>query len=194
MKETRHSLGTRMLHMGVALAIMWQLGVSLVMQGPGQNSFGDALFQTHQWVGIASLTLLVLFWLNLALRSSGSAPGALFPGASRARRAALAQDAAQHGRSLLRFRLPQFSDVSPLASAVHGLGLLLMTLMAGTGFVWWLIGPSGLGGTILEVHKLFANLAWVYLIAHAGLAVVHHVRREASLSEMWSLRAGKQGD
>lgn len=90
MKETRHGLGTRMLHMGVALAIMWQLGVSLVMQGPGQNSFGDAVFQTHQWVGIASLTLIVLFWLNLALRSSGSAPGALLPWASRARRAALA--------------------------------------------------------------------------------------------------------
>lgn len=77
---------------------------------------------------------------------------------------------------------------------MHGLGLLLMTFMAGTGLVWRLIRPTGLGGTVLEVHKLFANLAWVYLIAHAGLAVVHHLRREASLSEMWSLRAGKLGD
>lgn len=194
MREVRHSLGTRALHMGVALAVVWQLGVSLLMRGPSPNRPGDSLFLTHQWVGIATLTILVLFWLNLALRRFGSQAGDLFPWFSRPRRRALVQDAALHGRALIRLRLPPSSAGSPLASAVHGLGLLLMTLMAGTGFVWWLAGPSGIGGTAREVHKIFANLAWVYLVAHAGLAIVHHLRREASLSEMWSLRAGKQGD
>lgn len=66
---------------------------------------------------------------------------------------------------------------------MHGLGLLLVTLMAASGFTWWL-GATGAVGP----HKLFANLVWVYLIAHTGLAVVHHLRRDASLAEMWSLR------
>lgn len=179
-------LTTRVLHMGVALAVIWQLGVSLAMQGPRGTRPGDTLFITHSYVGLAALGLIVLFWLNLVARRLGTDAGALFPWLSAARRAALWSDARAQLGALTRFRLPDYVEGSALASAVHGLGL--MTLMAATGAAWWALAPSTTAGLFEEVHKAFANLAWVYLIAHAGLAVVHHLRREASLSEMWSLR------
>lgn len=180
---TRHSLATRGLHMGVALAVIWQLAVSLGMEGPRPNQPGNALFETHEVVGLASFGLIVLFWLNLMLRRAGTQAGALFPWLSGPRRAALVEDARRHWQALRARRFPGYDEGAPLASAVHGLGLLLVTLMAASGFAWWL-GATGAMGP----HKLFANLVWVYLIAHAGLAVIHHLRRDASLAEMWSLR------
>lgn len=119
----------------------------------------------------------------LMLRRTGTAAGALFPWLSAPRRAALAQDTRRHWQALRAGRFPAYAKAAPLASAVHGLGLLLVTLMAASGFTWWL-GANGAVGP----HKLFANLVWVYLIAHAGLAVIHHLRRDAALTDMWSLR------
>jgi cytochrome b561 len=87
--------------------------------------------------------------------------------------------------------MPRYAEDSAFAASVHG-PLLLMTIMAGTGSLWSALQPSG---EIFEtIHKLLANLVWVYLIAHAGLAIVHHLRREASLGEMWSLRGRNRGD
>ncbi|MFN3292395.1 MAG: hypothetical protein ACK4S2_06095 [Gemmobacter sp.] len=37
---------------------------------------------------------------------------------------------------------------------MHGLGLLLVTLMAGTGALWWWLEPAGIARTIEEIHKL----------------------------------------
>lgn len=187
----RHGFGTRILHMGVALAVIWQLGVSLVMQGPRGATPGDTLFATHSYVGLASFGLILLFWLNLLVRRIGTEPGALFPWLSTKRRTALWADTRAQAGALGRLRLPHYVEGSALASAVHGLGLLLVTLMAGTGALWWWLEPASIARTIEEVHKLFANLAWAYLIAHAGLAVLHHLLGEASLSEMWSLRGRK---
>ncbi len=187
----RHAWTTRALHMGVALAVIWQLGVSLAMQGPHGSRPGDTLFATHSYVGLAALALIGLFWLNLLVRRVGTDAGALFPWLSGARRAALWSDARAQLGALTRLRLPDYVEGSALASAVHGLGLLLMTLLAATGAAWWALQPSATAGWFEEVHKTFANLAWVYLIAHAGLAVIHHLRREASLSEMWSLGGRK---
>jgi cytochrome b561 len=183
----RHGWTTRFLHTGVALAIIWQLGVSLAMQGPRGTTQGDTLFTTHSYVGLAALGLILLFWLNLMLRHVGTESGALFPWFSSARRGALWDDTKAHLGALLRLRLPHYVEGSALASAVHGLGLVLMTLMAGSGAAWWALEPAAPADTLEEVHKTFANLAWVYLIAHASLAVLHHLRGEASLSEMWSL-------
>ncbi|MFN3292394.1 MAG: cytochrome b/b6 domain-containing protein [Gemmobacter sp.] len=75
----RHGLGTRILHLGVALAVIWQVGVSLLMQGPRGATPGDTLFATHSYVGLASFGLILLFWLNLLARRIGTESGALFP-------------------------------------------------------------------------------------------------------------------
>ncbi len=190
----RHGRVTRLLHAGVALAVIWQLGVSLAMQGPRGTTPGDTLFTMHSYVGLAALGLIVLFWLNLLARRVGTDAGALFPWFSAERRAALWADSRAQLGALTRLRLPDYVEGSALSSAVHGLGLLLMTLMAASGTASWFTEPSADAGVFENVHKLFANLVWVYLIAHAGLAVLHHLRGEASLSEMWSLRGRTDGE
>jgi cytochrome b561 len=40
----------------------------------------------------------------------------------------------------------------------------------------------------MTVHFALANLVWVYLVAHAGMAAIHHFARSASLTRMWRLR------
>lgn len=184
----RHAFATRLLHMGVALAVIWQLGVSLIMQGPRGARPGDVFFTTHSYVGLAAMAVIVLFWANVMVRRIGTDRGALFPWFSAERCAALWADTRAHLAALTRLRLPHYVESSALASAVHGLGLLLMTLMAGTGTLWWFTAPSAAAEIFETVHRLFANLAWAYLIGHAGLAIVHHLRGDAPLSEMWSLR------
>ncbi len=77
---------------------------------------------------------------------------------------------------------------------MHGLGLILMTSMAATGGVYPAQVWAGLqsaepdGSLAMSVHFALANLVWVYLITHAGMAMVHHFARSAPLARMWRLR------
>jgi cytochrome b561 len=178
--------GDSPLHVGVAVASIWKLGVSLVMRGPRGTTPGDVLFTMHSYVGLAALGLILMFWLDLIVRRIGTDAAALFPWFSSVRRAALWCDANAQFGSLIRLRLSDYVEDSALASAVLGLGLLLMTLLAGIGAAWWALVPAATAGPFDAIHKAFANLAWVYLIAHASLAVLHHVRGEAP--HMWLLR------
>lgn len=80
-----------------------------------------------------------------------------------------------------------------MPSAVHGLGLLLMTSMAASGGVYaaqvWagLQSPEPDGSLAMTVHFALANLVWVYLIAHAGMATIHHFASSVPLGKMWRL-------
>jgi len=88
---------------------------------------------------------------------------------------------------LRRFRL-KHADESPLASAMHGLGLLTVLAMAGTGAVMALGGVHD--GPVLEIHRLLASLMWVYLIAHASAALLHQVQGHHVLQRMFGPRPG----
>jgi cytochrome b561 len=91
-------------------------------------------------------------------------------------------------------RLPPYEETAPLASAVHGLGLLLMTAMAASGGVYaaqvWAgaQSPEPDASLVMTVHFALANLVWAYLIGHAAMATIHHFAHAASLRRMWSLR------
>lgn len=189
-----HALSTRLVHAALALSICTQLATSLLMEGPDEASAGDVLFQIHRYSGLAALALAVLFWMTLALRRRGTAPAALFPWFSGPRRRALRADVAAHLRAVARFRLPANDESGPLASAVHGLGLLLMTAMAVSGGVYaagvWagLQSPEPDDALAMTVHFALANLVWAYLIAHAGMATLHHLAGASPLRRMWRLR------
>ncbi|WP_425102435.1 cytochrome b/b6 domain-containing protein [Tropicibacter sp. S64] len=190
----QHSLSTRLVHAGLALSICTQLATSLFMQGPTDTTAGDAIFQLHRYSGFAALVFALLFWMNLTFRHRGTAPSALFPWFSSERRRAFATDVGNHLRSLMHGRLPAYEETGPFASAVHGLGLLLMTAMAVSGGVYaaqvWagLQSPEPDGSLAMTVHFALANLVWVYLIAHAGMSTIHHFARSAPLGKMWRLK------
>ncbi|MDE3080533.1 MAG: cytochrome b/b6 domain-containing protein, partial [Paracoccaceae bacterium] len=135
-----------------------------------------------------------LFWLTVLRRRTGTAPGALFPWFSASRLRALRADTATHLQSLRAFALPPHQDHAALPSAIHGLGLLLISFMAASGTYWYLMSLAGLGRAIyvrpfMELHGLLGNVAWAYLIGHAALALLHHVTRNLSLGVMWSLKS-----
>jgi len=188
----RHTRATRLVHMGLALAIITQLLTSLVFVAPAPDATGNFWFEIHEYGGLAAFAFVLMFWLTLTARRTGTAPGLLFPWLNGQRLQAVWGDIKVHVAALVRFRLPPFEEHGPLASAVHGLGLLLMTAMAATGTVYYFINTGnpdagGLVGVVMFIHKNLANLVWAYLIGHAGLAVIHHFTDNLRLSEMWSL-------
>lgn len=184
----RHTRLTRILHAATAIAVIWQLGLSQIMHGPKPDRPDGLPLVLHEYGGSVALGILVLFWINALLRSSGTQFGALFPWFSADRRQAFWEDLKAQASSLAKFSVPRHSQESALASAVHGAGLLLMTAMAGTGVFWWLQGPGPVARLAIEVHELLASLVWIYLISHAAVALLHHIRNEEPLSVMWSLR------
>lgn len=190
---TRHSFSTRIVHAGLAVTIVANLALSLVMQGPRRGQAGDWLFAVHQYVGLTALVFAFGFFSVLVIRNHGTERRALFPWLSPDRLCALWADLRAHAAAAAKLRLPTYDDHSPLASAVHGLGLLLM---AATGAVYFLapylnVQASAAVGWDLDIHRLLANLVWAYLIGHAGLAVIHHYSQNLSLTEMWSMAPNK---
>lgn len=191
--STRHALRTRVVHAGLALAVVTQLLSSLVMKPAEDGKAGNFWFEVHEYGGLAAFGLIALFWIILTARKRGTPARHLFPWFSSDRRAALWADIKDHARTLRNLRLPPHDDDNPLASAIHGLGILLITAMAASGTLYYFIGDGnpdagGLVGLAMFVHTSLANLAWAYLIGHASLAVIQHVFTEFSMGEMWSFR------
>lgn len=188
-----HGLVTRLIHAGLALAVTGQLLTSLGMVAPRPQRAANRLFEVHEYGGLTALALVSVLLIHLSLRLRGTERGLLFPWLSPARRSALWQDIAAHGRQIRSLRLPIYEDGAPLASAVHGLGLALVAAMATTGSVSYAASSLGFGSSAavalgLDVHRALANLVWAYLIGHAGMAVLRHYSQHLSLGEMWSFR------
>jgi cytochrome b561 len=179
---TKRSVFTKVLHTALPLAVAHQLFLVGLVDRPSGASAGNAFFAWHQTVGLVTLGIVTVFWLWALLRRSETAAAALLPWFSARRRQALWRDVCAHAEELLRFRL-KHSDESPLASATHGLGLLVVSAMAVTGAVMAVGGVPG--GTVLQIHKLLANLMWAYLIAHAGIAMLHQVQGRQVLQRMF---------
>ncbi len=192
-RNTKHTMLTRWSHVALASAIIIQLLTSLVMRGPHRGNPGDALFTVHEVVGVCALVLAFAFWCVIAVRRRGTPVAMLFPWFSPRRIADVWRDGLDHLGQILKLRPPRYEEDSPLASAVHGLGLLLMSVMAVTGTVWfvndiWIHASNIFTRLDIISHHLFANLVWAYLIGHALLALLHHFTGEASLATMWSVK------
>ena len=177
------SVATRLLHGALLLSVVWQLIGSNFIERPRAGQAANTMYEVHEVVGLITLGLVLAFWLWSLLRRRETPFVALFPWFSAPRLRALAGDLAHHWAELKHWRLPGGEAETPLASAVHGLGLLVVLVMAATGtWLYTLPMPAGL---VLEVHKLVANLVWAYLVGHAGLAVLHQVSGHPVLQRMF---------
>ncbi|MGB5868589.1 MAG: cytochrome b/b6 domain-containing protein [Albidovulum sp.] len=189
----KHSFATRIAHIGLALSVLTQLGTSQFMEPAEHGHAGNTFFSLHEYAGLAAFLFVLGFWAAATFRRRGTEWGLLLPWFSGKRLVALWADAKAHLRSLIRFRIPHYKAQSPVASAVHGLGLLLMTAMAATGTVYYFINAAdpdagGLVGVVMFIHTSLANLVWAYLVGHGALALIHHFTQGLDLREMWSLR------
>lgn len=169
----QRSVATRLLHVGLLLAVLWQLIGSNFMEAPRPGVSENGFYEVHEIVGIATLSLVIAFWIWTALRRRETPIGALFPWFSAPRRSAVWADLKTHWEWVRQFKLPTASNETPLASAVHGLGLLTALAMGATGAL--LFTQDVPGGLTLEVHKTIATLMWAYVVGHSAIAVVHEL-------------------
>ena len=179
---------TKVLHAALLLSVAHQLSLVGLVKPPRAASAGNIFFAWHETVGLFTLGVVTVFWLWALVRRSAPSLGALFPWLSVRRRQAVWNDLRDHLNELRRrFRLKD-ADESALASAVHGLGLLTVFAMSGTGAVMALGGIPG--GPVLQIHKLLANLMWVYVIAHASIALLHQFQGHRVLQRMFGSTPG----
>lgn len=188
--STEHALPTRAVHAGLAIAIVVQLASSLIMNPKGA---GNVAFEVHEYSGLAAFSLVLGFWLLAVLRRRGTPLARLFPWFSGSGRALVGADIKTYLSAAAKLRLPPHDGDTALVSAVHGLGLLLMTGMAASGTAFYVVNTGnpdagGLVGAAMLVHKALANLVWAYLIGHAGMALLAHYVGTLSIGTMWSFK------
>jgi len=179
---------TKFLHLTLLLMVVHQLIGSNFIRMPIPGDAPKPLFVLHEYLGIAGLGLIGLFWLWVMIRRGETRLGRLVPWFSGAAMRAVGSDLATQLRQIIHLSPPDDED-GALASAVHGLGLLLMTVMAITGTVYFFTLGTPVAHPLLIAHKLLAKLSWAYLIAHAGLAVIHHLLGSDIFARMFWVRS-----
>jgi cytochrome b561 len=187
---------TRWLHAGIGLGVCVQLCTSFLMDvpSPGQPFVepGYHFFLVHRWSGICVVTLVILHWLwGLGGHVMGGW-GHLFPWFSRSRFRGLISDV-KYVPKWLHGDLPaQKEETIPLAGAIHGLGLLALSAMAVSGTtIFFGMGPHGfmnpLVAVVREGHMLMGNILWVYFFGHVGISVLHQLRGDRLITNMFNL-------
>lgn len=191
--------GTRVIHISLALAVVVQLATSLFMSHDANGGRENLLFEVHEYAGLTSLVIIAVFWLVVFFGKKGTPLGLLFPWLSGPRRKALKASGARHFKAFKAKKVPSYEDEDAVASTIHGLGILIISVMTLTGLLYFIGGKmSATDGVIatvaISIHAPFSKLVWAYLIGHAGIAVLHALRRERPLSVMWSLKPSQKSD
>ncbi len=187
--SARRSHATRILHVLLLLSVINQLLSSQLMHHPLPGDPPPALFALHEYVGMASLVFVLVFWLWALIRHGETKIDRLFPWLCPSSIRAVFRDAVVQFRGILRAD-PFVESDGAFASAVHGLGLVTLTAMAATGTVFFLTNGSIVAHDAMKLHKLIANLMWAYLFGHAGIAVLHHLLGHDVIKRMFWLRRG----
>jgi cytochrome b561 len=180
---------TRVLHLALLLIVLNQLIGSNFMHraAPGQGpAFPN---QEHFWVGTAGLVVIFLFWAWTLFRNARETPlSRLVPWFSARRLKELGADFMSVLREVAALKPPSDTHEA-LASAFHGLGLIVVTIMAVTGFgSHYLFAGTQVGHVMITTHRIVAKLMWGYLIAHAAIAVFHHLLGSSIFSRMFWFR------
>jgi cytochrome b561 len=192
----KYDRATRWLHAGISLGVVIQLSTSVLMSvprpgGPLQEP-GFHMCEVHRWSGICVAGLVLLHWLWLLTGHVTGGWGHLFPWFSAPRLRALVADVKELP-NWFRGAFPgQQEETTPLAGAVHGLGLLLISCMAVAGAViFFRMGPHGsmsrFVATVREIHMFAGEVLWVYLAGHVGMALLHQLRGDRLITDMFNL-------
>lgn len=185
----RRSHTTRLLHLSLLICVIYQLASSQFMAKPFPGEPPSVLYALHEYIGMGSFGLVLVFWLWTLVRRGETKIGRLFPWFSPRAIGAVVQDAIGQISSILQ-RDPLAESDGAFSSAVHGLGLLTLTGMAASGTLYFILMGSNVGHLALSLHETIANLMWAYLFGHAGIAVLHHLLGHDILRRMFWLRRG----
>ncbi len=146
------SATTRILHLGLLLIVLHQLIGSEFMQRPFPGEAPGTVWLLHEWVGLAGFGVVAAFWVWTLVRRGETALGRLFPWFSASGIAAVFADLVGQLRRALRGQLPD-DEGGAMTTAIHGGGLLAVTVMAVTGTVYFFIEGHTGARFVLDVHK-----------------------------------------
>lgn len=172
---------TRWIHLLLAVLIIHQMVMSAVMEipSPRRGHPGNLWWSFHEYGGLLTFSAVFLFWvLQITRRVGTTALEEWFPWFSRAHLQALKQDVLRYLHEVIRLRMPDPEESNALPAAVQGFGLLLVSVLAITGTLWWI--GNQLGGTwlaftrdLIEIHGVLGDMVWYYLALHVGAALLH---------------------
>jgi len=185
----RRSNSTRVLHLLLLITVIHQLASSQFIERPMPGEAPSLLFTLHEYIGMASLAVVLAFWVWTLVRQGETKFTKLFPWFSPRAVRGVIQDAIAQLMAILRRDL-SYEGSGDMASAVHGLGLLTVTAMAATGTVYFLFQGNPLAHQALALHSAVANLMWIYLFGHAGIAALHHLLGSDILRRMFWIGRG----
>jgi len=185
---------TRWLHALIALSIITQLLLSQVLAPPDEfidaTDLAKAAMEGHEVIGLIAAGLLVIHWLWLFLQQSDVKLKNLFPLSLVGRQQVMADI-----KYLLKNKsLPSAENHGGLSGLIHGIGILVASGVAFTGVGLYIVMDFTEEGfesfffeAIAEVHELFGNLMWFYLVAHVFAAVWHEYSGDHIIGRMFKL-------
>jgi cytochrome b561 len=188
--QVRYSRTIRLTHALVAVAIVFQLAISLIMDHPHSKRpmtpDGGLYYDWHQWVGLGALGVLAYAWVYRLLTWKRESQGRIFPWVTAAGRTALAHETKQ----FLMLRWTAIPADGALAGTVHGLGVLIASAMALTGGAIYLalgaqrtVTPTA--HSIMDLHSFMSTFMWVYLCGHAAMALWHQYAGHGSFARIF---------
>ena len=157
--RTARSHVTRFLHLLLLVMVLHQVIGSQFMERPFPGDEPAWPFLLHEWVGIAAFGVLAAFWAWTLLRDRRETPLCrLLPWFSIAGWRAVLVDALRTTGRVFGVEPAELEADGALASAVHGLGLLVASAMALTGGAYFvLFAGTPEGKLVLGLHKAAAN-------------------------------------
>lgn len=185
--RTARSHVTRFLHLLLLVMVLHQVIGSQFMERPFPGDEPAWPFLLHEWVGIAAFGVLAAFWAWILLRDRRETPLCrLLPWFSIAGWRAVLVDALRTTGRVFGVEPAKSEADGALASAVHGLGLLVASAMALTGGAYFvLFAGTPEGKLVLGLHKAAANLMWIYVIGHSGAAALHALWGDGVIRRMF---------
>ena len=185
--RTARSHVTRFLHLLLLVMVLHQLVGSQFIERPLPGDEPAWPFLLHEWIGVAAFGVLGAFWAWTLVRDRRETPlSRLLPWFSIAGWRAVLVDALRTVPRLFGAESAGHEADGALASAVHGLGLLVASAMALTGAAYlFLFEGTPEGKLVLGLHKAAANLMWAYVIGHAGAAALHVLWGDGVLQRMF---------
>jgi cytochrome b561 len=184
---------TRLLHGLMAVGIIGQLAFSQLMVAPDELEEATNLqkfsLEGHEILGLVVVGVMVLHWLWLLLPNTDVSFAKLFPWGP----SGLKRVFADVAHIFKRGQLPEVGNDSGLAGFVHGLGFLIASVMAASGFALYLVMDFGDGAgsdsfeQYAEIHEVVATFMWIYLAGHVLAAAWHEYRGQRLIAGMFKL-------
>ncbi len=172
--------------------ILLQLISEQLMQVPepghAVEATGALFFGIHQFIGFVVM-VTVLVYLIIVMEKPEDRTR-LFPWLDSSERNNLWLEIKRDVPGWFRGKLLPTDEAHLLAGTVHGLGISLALLLGATGCIIYLeIEPDGGMSPTLKLirqsHEVMGTMMWIFIVGHAGMALMHQLRGHGVLQAMF---------